>query len=82
MTTLAIINSITNICVNVTSDPRPASDIVLPSPYFAIDLNTTPAIDWFWDGTAWIPLEGVGNGGIGDVWDGVKLVQPMPQSPP
>ena len=82
MTTLAIINSATNICVNVTIDPRPADQVVLPSPYFAVDLNTTPAVDWIWDGATWNAVEGIGNGGIGDVWDGARLVQPQPTSPP
>jgi hypothetical protein len=82
MTTLAIINSITNICENVSLDPRPASEIVLPSPHFVVDLNITPAVDWVWDGTTWVSVEGVGNGGIGDVWDGARLVQPQPTSPP
>lgn len=82
MTTLAIINGTTNICVNVTLDPRPAGEVVLPSPYFALDLNTTPAVDWVWDNTQWIQVEGIGNGGIGDVWDGAKLIQPMPTYTP
>lgn len=82
MTTLAIINSATNICVNVTLDPRSADQVVLPSPYFALDLNTTPAVDWVWDNTQWIQVEGIGNGGIGDEWDGAKLIQPMPTYTP
>lgn len=80
MPNLAIINRNTNICENVTSDPRPIEEIVLPEPYFVVDITTTHAIDWVWDETLndWVSVEGVGNGGIGDVWDGEKLMQPHP----
>lgn len=82
MTTLAIINTNTNICENVTNDPRPANKIQLPGPYIAIDLDVTPAVDWVWDGTRneYVSVEGIGNGGIGDNWDGQKLIQPHPNS--
>lgn len=82
MRTIAIINSITNVCVNVTLDDRPIDQINLSQPYFALELNTTPAIDWVWDNTQWVQVEGIGNGGIGDVWDGSKLIQPMPTYTP
>lgn len=83
MTQVAIINKNTNICENVSTDPRPVSDIILPEPYFAIDLSITPAIDWVWNNTLqdWEQVEGIGNGGIGDVWDGTKLIQPKPANP-
>ena len=80
MTQVAIINSNTGVCENVSLDERSISQIVLPSPYIAVDLATTPAIDWVWntDTKEWDPFEGIGNGGIGDTWDGTKLTQPKP----
>ena len=78
MTILAIINRNNNICENVTLDDRPISEIVLPDPYFALDLEITPAVDWILDENTntWYQVEGTGNGGIGDVWDGTRLVEP------
>ena len=78
---LAIINGNTNICENVTSDTRPLNEIILPPPYFAVDLANTPAIDWIWSNELndWYEREFIGNGGIGDVWNGQKLVQPKPE---
>ena len=77
---IAIINMQTNICENISADDRPLEEIHIPGPYFVIDLDSTSAIDWVWDETKqiWIAVEGMGNGGIGDVWDGSKLVAPKP----
>lgn len=82
MSYIAIINTNTNICENVTVDFRNAVDIVLPHPYIAIDLETTPAIKWHKDDDTgeWIqnpPINGIG--GIGMIWDGQTLMQPMPE---
>lgn len=79
MTMLAIINTTTNICENVTLDDRPAEEVQVPG-YLVLDLSTTHAVDWVWDDNLndWVSVENVGNGGIGDVWDGQKLVQPHP----
>ena len=80
MTTLAIINSITNICENVSLDDRPLNEIQLSEPYFVIDLETTITIHWTWDieTNSWIQVEAIGSGGIGYTWDGTKLIQPTP----
>lgn len=78
---LAIINTETNFCENVTVDDRPIEDITLPHPYIAIDLNTTPAVKYHKDDAGvWVanpPI--VGIGGIGMIWNGEWLEQPKPQ---
>ena len=48
MTQLALINNITNICENVTSDNRPANEINIEG-YTVIDLEQTPIINWNWN---------------------------------
>jgi len=61
MTTVAWINTQTNICENISLDDRPVSEIVIPG-YLMLD------------------TEAIGDGGIGSTWDGIKLVQPTPQT--
>lgn len=80
MTILALVNQQTNICENVSVDDRPANEIQV-SGYLVLDLSTTPAVDWTWNENAWVAVQGIGNGGIGDVWDGSKLVAPQPTEP-
>lgn len=83
MATLGIINTTTNICENVTLDDQPIDQIVLPSPYIAIDLSATPTLDWKWDtdSNQWILVNG-SSGGIGFTWDGTHLIAPQPANPP
>jgi hypothetical protein len=80
MTTLAIINSITNVCENISLDDRPVSEIQLPEPYFVVDLDTTTTLNWTWDTetNALVQVERIGSGGIGYTWDGTKLIEPTP----
>jgi len=80
MTTLAIINSITNICENVSLDDRPLNEIQLSEPYFVINLETALTIHWVWEieTSSWTQVEAIGSGGIGYAWDGTKLIQPTP----
>lgn len=51
-----------------------------PETHFLIPAETTKAIDWIWDEALldWVAVEGIGNGGIGDVWDGEKVSQVKP----
>jgi len=81
MITLAIINTTTNTCENISVDDRPIEEIVLPDPYIVKDLYTTPAINWIWNETTnqWDSVECVG--GIGYAWDGTKLIAPLPPTP-
>lgn len=82
MTTLAWINNQTNICDNVSTDPRPASEIQING-YTIIDLNQTPSVGWEWNGTEWVMFdEGLGQGGIGDIYENGKLIEPKPADPP
>ena len=76
MTTLAIIDTNTNVCVNVTLDDRAAIEVNLPSPYIAIDLEVTPNIDWVMENEQLVAVESIGSGGIGDTYENGKLVDP------
>ena len=77
---LAIINTNTNICENVTVDTRPANQVIVPGPYLVLDLKTTPAIKWHKDAEGiWVQgQEQLGIGGIGMIWNGQRLEQPKP----
>lgn len=82
MTTLAIINTQTMICENVSTDPRPASEIQIPG-YIVLNLEQTPSAGWEWNGTEWVMIdENLGEGGIGDTYENGKLVEPKPADPP
>ena len=80
MTIIAIINKITNVCENTIVDERPIIEIPVDDTHFAIDLASTPAIDWVFDENIndYVAVEGMGNGGIGDVLENGKLCQPRP----
>ena len=78
MTTIAWINNETNICDNVSYDDRPASEISIPG-YQMIDLGQTPTVNWNWDGTQFVMVEGgIGEGSIGCTYENGKLIQPKP----
>lgn len=76
MTTLAIIDTTTNTCVNVTLDDRNVSEIALPSPYIAIDLDATTSVNWVSQNEQLVPVESIGSGGIGYTYENGKLVAP------
>jgi len=80
MTYLAIINTNTMICENVTVDPRPADQVTVLGPYLVLDLAVTPAIKWIKnsDGVWVLSEEKKGIGGIGMIWTGTRLEQPQP----
>jgi hypothetical protein len=82
MTQLAIINNITNICENVSSDNRPAHEINIQG-YTVIDLKQTPVITWNWNEELkdFEEIENIGDGGIGFVYTDGKLVQVKPDKP-
>lgn len=78
MTSLALINEQTMICENVSTDPRPASEIQI-SGYIVLDLDQTPTVGWELDGTVWVPVDlGTGQGGIGNTYENGKLVKTKP----
>ena len=79
---LGIIDTNLNRCVNVTKDNRPIDQIPLPSNLIAIDILNTPSQDWVWNDTTqeYDLVDSFGEGGVGDIWDGVKLTQP--EKPP
>ena len=83
MTILALINKITNICENVTSDNRPANEIIIEG-YTVIDLDNTLTINWNWNESLndFEEIEGIGNGGIGFVYTNDKLVALKPTEIP
>jgi hypothetical protein len=82
MTILALINNITNVCENVTSDNRPANEIIIEG-YTVIDLDNTLTINWNWNESIndFEEIEGIGNGGIGFVYTDGKLVAVKPSLP-
>jgi len=82
MTQLAIINNITNICENVTSDTRPANEIIIEG-YTVLDLDNTSVITWTFNETLndFEQFENIGNGGIGFIYTDGKLVQVKPDIP-
>lgn len=82
MTQLAIINNITNICENVSSDNREANQINIEG-YTVLDLNNTQVITWSWNESLndFEQFESIGNGGIGFVYTDGKLVQVKPDKP-
>ena len=82
MTKLALINNITNICENVSSDDRPANEINIEG-YTVLDLENTSTINWDWNESIndFEEIEGIGNGGIGFVYTNGKLVAVKPAIP-
>jgi hypothetical protein len=79
MTQLAIINNITKICENVSSDNRLANEINIQG-YTVLDLEQTPVINWNWNESLndYEEVESVGNGGIGFIYTDGKLAQVKP----
>jgi hypothetical protein len=82
MTQLALINNITKICENVSSDNRPANQINIQG-YTVLDLEQTSVITWSWNETLndFEQFENIGNGGIGFIYTDGKLVQVKPAIP-
>ena len=82
MTRLAIINNITSICENVSSDTRPANEINIEG-YTVLDLDQTPIINWNWNETLndFEEIESIGDGGMGYTYTNGKLVHKKPEKP-
>jgi hypothetical protein len=82
MTRLAIINNITNICENVSSDNRPINEINIEG-YTVLDLDQTPIINWNWNESLndYEKVESIGDGGIGFIYTDGKLVAVKPDKP-
>lgn len=80
MASYVLINKETNIADSAVAWDGNIETWQPPETHLALLLDTIPAVDWVWneETTKWIAVEGIGNGGIGDVWDGEKLVQPYP----
>jgi hypothetical protein len=83
MTKLALINNLTNICENVSSDNRPANEINIEG-YTVLDLDNTLTINWNWNESLndYEEVESIGNGGIGFVYTNDKLVAVKPTEIP
>jgi hypothetical protein len=82
MTQLAIINNITKICENVSTDTRPANEINIEG-YTVLDLDNTSIITWSFNESLndFEQFENIGNGGIGFIYTDGKLVQVKPAIP-
>lgn len=83
MTQLAIINNITKICENVSTDIRQANEINIEG-YTVLDLEQTPVINWNWNESLndYEEVENIGNGGIGFFYIEGKLVAVKPTEIP
>jgi len=82
MTQLALINNITNICENVTSDNRLVNEINIQG-YTVLDLEQTLVINWNWNESLndYEEVESIGNGGIGFIYTDGKLIADKPATP-
>lgn len=80
MSKYAIINKQTNVCENICMDERPIEQIPMPETHFLIDILKVPNVDWIYNRETmqWYTLDSFGQGGIDDIWDGEKLIQPKP----
>jgi hypothetical protein len=83
MTKLALINNLTNICENVSSDDRQANEINIEG-YTVLDLDNTLTINWNWNESLndYEEVESIGDGGIGFVYTNDKLVAVKPTEIP
>jgi hypothetical protein len=79
MTKLALINNITNICENISSDDRQANEINIEG-YTVLDLDNTLTINWNWNEflNDYEKVESIGDGGIGFIYTDGKLVAVKP----
>jgi hypothetical protein len=82
MTQLAIINNITKICENVSTDTRSANEINIQG-YTVLNLDNISVITWIWNKQLkdFEQFESIGNGGIGFIYTDGKLVQVKPEKP-
>jgi len=84
MSSYLLINKENNIAENAVEWDGNTSVWSPSEAYIAIPVAGTPSIDWVWndDTQEWEAEETIGNGGIGDTWDGSKLIEPKPTEPP
>jgi hypothetical protein len=81
--TYLLINTSNNIVENAVVWDGNTETWQPPSGFTALDLETTPSIEWEWnaDLNDWVPVDMVGTGSIGDSWDGQKSNAPKPPPP-
>lgn len=79
-----LVNIETNIVENVIEWDGDTSKWQSPATHFLLQADTTPAADWQWDEAAgdYVEVESTGNGGIGDTWNGTRLIEPKPETAP
>jgi hypothetical protein len=84
MSAYLLINKETKLAENAVEWNGNTSVWSPPDTHITIPVAGTPSIDWIWnEGTQqWEAEETIGNGGVGDTWDGAKLVEPKPENPP
>lgn len=84
-----MINQETNIVDNIVIWNGDTQSWNPPSEYLMLPLATTMALDWFWSDTLqdWELQENMGNGNVGDTWNGTacvtygaKPIDPPPQT--
>lgn len=79
-----LVNKETNIVENIVEWDGNTDNWQPPETYLALPVETTPASDWTWDhiNEKWVEVESAGNGGIGDSWNGTRLIEEQPAKPP
>jgi hypothetical protein len=85
MASYLLVNKETKIAENVIEWDGDLSVWTPPEIDLTLLVSTTPSIDWVWneENQEWqLGEETIGNGGIGDTWDGTNLIKPKPTTPP
>ena len=83
MAAYLLVNKQTNIVDNAVEWDGNTATWQPPETHIAIPYAGTPSIDWVWNETTqdWDSVETIGNGGIGDTWDGTKMIETKPNNP-
>ena len=85
MASYLLVNKETNIVDNAVEWDGDTSKWLPPDIDLTLNQSTTESIDWVWDAqiSEWVAAEiTIGNGGIGDTWNGETLIKPKPSEPP
>lgn len=81
MENYVLVDTQTNIVDNLVVWDGNTEQWTPPASHIALPQATTPRLIWVKNETtqAWEQIEVMGTGGIGDAWDGQKLIQPQPE---
>ena len=81
--TYLLVNTSNNIVENAVLWDGNTETWQPPSGYLTLELDSTISVEWEWSAEAndWLPVDVVGAGAIGELWDGQKLISPKPEAP-